>query len=112
MLAELTHEDFARCLNERFRLHTDSTSHDLRLFQVKPLGAGRPGGRPPFSLLFRAPQEALFPQMIYRLENDRLGALDLFLIPLGPDAHGMVYDSPLQLTSGAAAGPGAHSIRA
>jgi len=93
MLAELTHEDFAQRLNERFRLHTDSTSHDLRLFQVKPLGAGRPGGRPPFSLLFRAPQDALFPQMIYRIENDRLGALDLFLVPLGPDAHGMVYEA-------------------
>ena len=93
MLAELTQEDFAPRLNERFRLHTDSTSHDLRLFEVKPLGAGRPGGRPPFSLLFRAPQDALFPQMIYRIENDHMGALDLFLVPLGPDAHGMVYEA-------------------
>ncbi len=95
MLAELTQEDFARCLNERFRLHTDATSHDLRLFQVKPLGAGRPGGRLPFSLLFRAPQDALFPQMIYRIENDRMGVLDLFLVPLGPDEHGMVYEAPV-----------------
>ncbi len=94
MLAELTHEDFARCLNERFRLHIDSTSHELRLFQVKPLVAGMPGGRQPFSLLFRAPQDALFPQMIYRIENDRLGALDLFLVPIGPDEHGMVYEAP------------------
>ncbi len=94
MLAELTHEDFARCLNERFRLHIDSTSHELRLFQVKPLVAGMAGGRQPFSLLFRAPQDALFPQMIYRIENDRLGALDLFLVPIGPDEHGMVYEAP------------------
>ena len=93
MLAELTHEDFARRLDERFRLHTDTTSHELRLFQVKPLGMGMPGGRQPFSLLFRAPQDALFPQMIYRIENDRMGALDLFLVPLGPDEHGMVYEA-------------------
>ncbi len=94
MLAELTHKDFTPRLNERFRLHTDSTSHDLRLFEVKPLGAGRPGGRLPFSLLFRGPQDALFPQMIYRLENEAMGALDLFLVPLGPDEHGMVYEAP------------------
>lgn len=93
MLAELTHEDFARRLDERFRLHTDTTSHDLRLFQVKPLGMGMPGGRQPFSLLFRAPKDALFPQMIYRIENEAMGALDLFLVPLGPDEHGMVYEA-------------------
>ncbi len=93
MLAELTHEDFARRLNDRFRLHTDTTSHELRLFQVKPLGVGMPGGRQPFSLLFRAPPDALFPQMIYRIEHDRMGALDLFLVPIGPDQHGMVYEA-------------------
>ena len=93
MLAELTHEDFARCLNERFRLHTDTTSCDLQLFQVKPLSMDMPGARQPFSLLFRAPMEALFPQMIYRIENDRMGALDLFLVPIGPDEHGMLYEA-------------------
>ena len=93
MPSELTHEDFARRLNDRFRLHTDSTSYDLWLFQVKPLGAGMPGGRQPFSLLFRAPKDALFPQMIYRIEHERMGALDLFLVPLGPDEHGLVYEA-------------------
>ncbi len=93
MLAELTHEDFTPRLNERFRLQTETSSHDLRLFQVKPLGMGMPGGREPFSLLFRAPKDALVPQMIYRLENDRMGALDLFLVPIGPDEHGMVYEA-------------------
>ncbi len=93
MLAELTHKDFTPRLNERFRLHTETNSHDLQLFQVKPLGMDMPGGREPFSLLFRAPKDALVPQMIYRLENDRMGVLDLFLVPLGPDDHGMVYEA-------------------
>lgn len=93
MLAELTHEDFTPCLNQIFRLQSESGHCELQLFQVKPLGVAMPGGRPPFSLLFRAPQDAVFPQMIYRLEHDRLGDLDLFLVPVGPDQNGMIYEA-------------------
>ena len=41
--------------------------------------------RQPFSVLFRGPLRPVLPQGIYRLENDQLGALDLFIVPIGPD---------------------------
>jgi uncharacterized protein DUF6916 len=34
----------------------------------------------------------LLPQGIYRLYHPARGALDLFMVPLGPDPHGMRYE--------------------
>jgi hypothetical protein len=35
----------------------------------------------------------LLPQRIYRLEHDELGALDLFLVPIGRDDSGVRYEA-------------------
>lgn len=47
----------------------------------------------PFALLFYGPGERLLPQRIYRLEHATLGAFDLFIVPLGPDAQGLRYEA-------------------
>ncbi|HEY3733054.1 MAG TPA: hypothetical protein VGL63_03985 [Streptosporangiaceae bacterium] len=41
--------------------------------------------RTPFSVVFHGPLNPVLPQGIYRLEQERLGALDLFIVPIGPD---------------------------
>lgn len=41
--------------------------------------------RAPFSVVFHGPLNPVLPQGIYRLEQERLGALDLFIVPIGPD---------------------------
>jgi hypothetical protein len=33
------------------------------------------------------------PQRIYRLQHEELGQLELFLVPIGPDADGMCYEA-------------------
>jgi hypothetical protein len=33
------------------------------------------------------------PQGIYKLENEKLGALEIFLVPIGPDEKGMRYEA-------------------
>ena len=33
------------------------------------------------------------PQLIYSLEHATLGTLEVFLVPVGPDAVGMRYDA-------------------
>ena len=58
--------------------------------------AGESTVREPFSVLFRGDDSVILPQRIYRLENEGLGPLELFLVPLGPDrktAGGMVYEA-------------------
>ncbi len=44
-----------------------------------------------FSLIFRGPVTPHFPQGTYTFEHEKLGALDLFTVPLGPDSAGMSY---------------------
>jgi hypothetical protein len=49
--------------------------------------------REPFSLVFAGPAAPVLPQSIYRLENDDLGALEIFLVPIGRDAGGTRYEA-------------------
>ena len=92
-LATPTHQDFIPHLHQTFRLQAGSEGHDIELIQVKALRYAMPGGRPPFSILFRGAREVMFPQMIYRIEHARMGALDLFIVPIGPDEQGMIYEA-------------------
>lgn len=44
-----------------------------------------------FSLLFAGPLEPTLPQAIYTVDNEALGQVDLFLVPIGPDGGLMRY---------------------
>ncbi len=46
-----------------------------------------------FSLLFRGPLSPVMQQCTVKLEHDKLGSLDLFLVPIGPDEKGMRYQA-------------------
>jgi hypothetical protein len=66
----------------------------LELIEVTPgrdPGAG--GAQRSFSLLFRGPRERHLPQRIYHLEHDAFGMLELFLVPLAPDARGALFQA-------------------
>jgi hypothetical protein len=94
-LAELAWSDFAPFLKQHFRVALDGASLDLELASAEPLGSGdpAPGRRRPFSLIFRGPKAPLLAQRIYRLEHATLGPLEIFLVPLGPDAAGLRYEA-------------------
>lgn len=61
------------------------------LLTVAPAG-GRPDGAG-FSLVFRAATADRLPQAIYPLAHDRLGRLDVFLVPVGRDAGGLLLEA-------------------
>ena len=46
-----------------------------------------------FSLLFRGPVSPVMQQCTAKLEHEKLGSLELFLVPLGPDEKGMRYQA-------------------
>lgn len=93
MLDKLRQEDFARHVDDTFLLRPPAGEPlEVRLIETAGVG-GTPADRDPFSVVFRGPAEPLLPQAIYRLEHDRLGTLDLFLVPLGPSADGMSYEA-------------------
>jgi hypothetical protein len=83
-------EAFSACVGHRFRLEGDGQNLEAKLVEAKCLGNDR--GRP-FALLFRVEEGPVLPQRIYPLEHDRLGRLELFLVPVGPDDLGMRYEA-------------------
>lgn len=97
-LKHLTKENFQLALNDTFILRANATeSLDLKLVAVNDLTerAGKLASldRSPFSLHFRGPTTPWAQQHIYRLENDKLGPLELFLVPVGPEPQGMLYEA-------------------
>ena len=46
----------------------------------------------PFSLSFERPATML-PQRIYEISHDEMGSYEIFLVPIGPDGRGMVYEA-------------------
>ncbi len=98
MLDKLRSEDFARYLNEKFYIQAETVGPvEAELIAVDKLGAedpsGREAGRRPFSLVFRTRTDIELPQKIYTIEHGEMGALDIFIAPIGPDDVGMRYEA-------------------
>jgi hypothetical protein len=94
-LKDIRHEDFQPCLQGMFEVRVDDGNPvELELIEVKPFGEAASDGktRQPFCLLFRGPLEPALPQQIHCLENPELGEISLFLVAVGPDEDGMLYD--------------------
>ena len=93
MLENLNIATFADKVGDTFRLQQDSGEpFELELIEARGT-AGQSDHREPFSIVFRAPAEPVLDQRIRRLEHDELGALELFLVPIGPDDTGMRYEA-------------------
>ena len=97
MLDQLTVATFAEQLGKTFRLEReDRPPLDLVLAEARNLSARSSplaARREPFSLLFRGPAAPILPQRIYALENETLGRLEIFLVPIGADADGVQYEA-------------------
>jgi hypothetical protein len=99
MLDQLTQAKFGPLVGKQFRLHVgDAKIVEVELLEVAQLpnhprhGAAKLK-REPFSLLFRGPREFVLPQRIYPLEQDTLGRVEIFLVPIGPDEIGQRYEA-------------------
>ena len=95
MLETFSLATFSDLLDDDFHVDLDGgASVDLRLAEASRAGLPQqPGGREPFSLLFRGPGAPILPQRIYAVEHAGLGAFDIFLVPLTPDEGGGRYEA-------------------
>ncbi|PWC88089.1 hypothetical protein TSH100_08350 [Azospirillum sp. TSH100] len=97
-LADVTHETFSPAVKQNFTVRWPDVTEDLVLTEVK---IGRMDDDPrrkrvPFSLLFLGTTPNLtLNQMIHPMENPALGAMEIFITPLGPDSDSglMVYQA-------------------
>jgi hypothetical protein len=95
----LTFDLFEGRVGESFEVSTDGVSA-VTVELTEATESNEPGGSGPhgeqrrqFSLEFRGPAGPVLPQATYRLEHGELGMLELFLVPIGPDADGMRYEA-------------------
>jgi hypothetical protein len=84
--------DFEPQVGEAFRTVHEGVPVTLRLEDVRALGTAlRPGGA--FSLIFAGPSSPMLPQATYRIENGGLGAVDIFIVPIGRRPDGLIYEA-------------------
>ncbi len=99
MIRTMELADFSPQLNQKFRLQTGpSASLEVELIEAKELGSGAADKtlslrERPFSLLFRGPMETPLAQGTHTIENEAIGTLELFLVPIGPDEEGLCYEA-------------------
>jgi hypothetical protein len=95
-LDQLQSVDFLPHLHETFEIRLDG-HEPIPLELVRVMDAGhkfKPEMRQPFSLEFLGPVSPRYlVQHMYRLEHEELGAIDLFLVPLGPESGRMRYEA-------------------
>jgi len=52
-----------------------------------------------FALLFRGPMEPSLSQQTYAVIHDKLGPMDLFIVPVGRTAEGLAYEAVFNLVA-------------
>lgn len=86
-------EQFTPLVGQVFALGDDMAAPSLTLTSASPIASPGALARPAFSLLFRGAGPGELPQSTYTLAHATLGSLAVFLVPLGPDGQGMLYEA-------------------
>lgn len=92
MLARLKSSNFLPYIGQKFDLCIDKAEFlEVELIEVSDyphqnLNTGRP-----FSLIFRLPKGLFVPQETYTFKQNQIGKLDLFIVPIGSDDKGQLY---------------------
>lgn len=89
----MTLEVFEPCVGQDFSIAPDeATSFPAKLVEAAALSAARwVRQSQPFQLQFRSAGHSaasFLPQRIYTVEHQRLGRMEMFLVPLGPPRDG------------------------
>jgi hypothetical protein len=99
-LENLTLDSFQPRVGNTFRIRASPEQIiDAELIEVRALvdpgrsPTGASSRRVPFALSFRTTRKGALPQRIYAVEHDEMGSCDIFLVPVGPDSVGMVYEA-------------------
>ena len=92
MLEELNASIFAGQLDTEFRVALEGLPPlTLELFEVTE--GDSTSAQEHFSLVFRGPHDRVLSQGMCRMEHAELGAVVLFIVPIGPDSQGMRYQA-------------------
>jgi hypothetical protein len=92
MLETFTMQTFLEQLNTSFRIRLDdSDAMEAQLIEVRDNGTTPIQEQ--FSLLFRTPRDRPPRQGLYKIEHEKLGELELLLVPVRSDKQGLNYEA-------------------
>jgi hypothetical protein len=91
---DLSPASFKAALNTRFRVAGPAGSGTARSMTLAEYEQGRPSPEVEhFAVRFLGLGEPPFPQGTYHFSHDRIGAFELFIVPVGRQADGIVYEA-------------------
>lgn len=95
MLDKLTEESFSPFLHQKFQIRCDfADPFEAELMETKAMGEGASDTkRRPFSVVLRGPEQQEPMQGLYRITHEKMGTMELFLVPFGSDDEGMLYEA-------------------
>jgi hypothetical protein len=96
MSAPLAHATFLENLGSKFRLKNGSADFDLELIEVSELK--QTGQYQTFAVVFRCASSQVLQQKTHRLEHERAGDVEIFLVPISKDQQGICYEAVFNLS--------------
>lgn len=96
MAASLTHEEFSKHVNTKFRVNLDAENGvDLELIEVKGYVSknNEVTEMERFSIYFQGPGEPYLPQKLYSFQHDQMGEFEIFVVPIGKPEKGFRYEA-------------------
>jgi uncharacterized protein DUF6916 len=94
-MAVETFEGFAPFLNATFSVELEASTVEMTLVQAtkgKPQD-GEGLRKEPFSLVFKCASPVILPQKLYPFRNSDFGSMDIFIVPVGREPDGIVYQA-------------------
>ena len=92
MEAALTFQEFTENLNTKFHIPVnDSQRVELELAEISELK--QTPRNEEFAVVFRGPKEIFLGQGMRALEHEKLGKLELFIVPIREDEKGYYYEA-------------------
>lgn len=92
MLDKIESSVFSALTGQRLRLAWRDGATEIELAAVNELPGDSPRSVKPFSLTLRSRERWVGPQGVYALDVPGLGTLQLFVVPITPDAEGTNYE--------------------
>jgi Domain of unknown function (DUF6916) len=92
MLEILHKESFAECLQTDFQvIQPGAAAFALKLTKV--IEQVKSPRQEAFSVLFHGPADRFIGQGTYKLRNEKMGQLEIFLVPIARDNDGFQYEA-------------------
>ena len=93
-LGKVSVSTFEPFLHDTFRLIAGDTKLELKLSEARQLRPASPEeARGPFVLTLRGATGQQLPQKIYRFEHEKLGAMEIFIVPIALEGTDYLYEA-------------------